>query len=106
LNTALSWRRGEHRHQSRIQSFDPLPESSVADVSARPSDDERLAALYAAIHVLGPADKSLILLSLDGLSYREMADITGLTENHVGVALTRARAKLSEQLKGIRHELE
>jgi len=46
------------------------------------------------------------LLALDGLSYREIAEVTGLSENHVGVALTRARAKLAERLEGVRNELE
>ena len=46
------------------------------------------------------------MLLLDGLAYREIAEVTGLTENHVGVALTRARKRLTELLKGISHELE
>lgn len=52
------------------------------------------------------ADRALVLLSLDGLAYREIAEITGLTENHVGVALTRARQRLAELLKGVTDELE
>lgn len=51
-------------------------------------------------------DRALVLLSLDGLAYREIAEITGLTENHVGVALTRARKRLAELMKGVTDELE
>jgi DNA-directed RNA polymerase specialized sigma24 family protein len=43
---------------------------------------------------------------LFGLAYREMAEVTGLTENHVGVALTRARKRLAGLLKGVTDELE
>jgi DNA-directed RNA polymerase specialized sigma24 family protein len=47
-----------------------------------------------------------VLLSLDGLAYREIAEITGLNENQVGVALTRARKRLAQLLKGVTDELE
>jgi len=62
--------------------------------------------LYAAIHALKEGDRALLLLSLDGVAYREIGDITGLTENHVGVALTRARQRLGKIMKGITNELE
>jgi len=49
---------------------------------------------------------TLLLLSLDDVSYREISEITGLTENHVGVALTRARKRLGQVMKGTIDELE
>ena len=54
---------------------------------------------------LPAGERSLVLLSLDGLSYREIGELTGLKENHVGVVLTRARQKLAEELKEVRDEL-
>lgn len=108
LNTALSWRREERRHRQRVQSADTTPEAPAPE--ARPGSaheqTELLEQLYAAIRTLAPAERSLVLLALEGLSYREISDVTGLTENHVGVSLTRARAKLAERLKGVRDELE
>ena len=62
--------------------------------------------LYAAIHALPEFDRALVLLSLDDLAYREIAEITGLNENQVGVALTRARQRLAQLLKGVTDELE
>ena len=35
-----------------------------------------------------------------------MHKVTGLTENHVGVALTRTRKRLAEIMKGVTDELE
>jgi RNA polymerase sigma-70 factor (ECF subfamily) len=67
--------------------------------------DERLVRLYAAIHQLKPLERSLILLSLDGLSYREMAEVLGLSESNVGVKLNRIKMQLSQNLKGNEHEL-
>ena len=61
--------------------------------------------LYAAIRLLPEVERSLILLHLDGLAYEEIARITGMTENHIGVALTRTRKRLAALTQGIAHEL-
>jgi RNA polymerase sigma factor (sigma-70 family) len=108
LNTALSWCRGGTRRDRRIEpAVDPgdlaAPESTPADAAG---DRELLEKLYEAIRSMEAFERSLVLLSLDGLAYREIAEITGLTENHVGVALTRARRGLARKLKGVADELE
>jgi RNA polymerase sigma-70 factor (ECF subfamily) len=41
-------------------------------------------------------------MHLDGLSYREMGEVLGISENHVGVRLHRIRKQLAEQLKGLK----
>ena len=46
-----------------------------------------------------------MLLSLDGLSYREMAEVLGLSESNVGVKLNRIKTQLTQTLKGNEHEL-
>lgn len=108
LNTALSWRRGATRREKRIEPGADL--SRFAAHAPSPADSagqrELLAQLYAAIQAMPDFDRALILLSLDGLAYREIAEVTGLTENHVGVALTRARQRLANLMKGVTDELE
>jgi len=108
LNTALSWRRGTWRREKRIDQDADLARVAVdaASPAERAGERELLEKLYAAIHALAVADRALVLLSLDGLAYREIAEITGLTENQIGVALTRARKRLAELMKGITDELE
>lgn len=108
LNTAMTWRRGATR---RTRHIDPAADlARLATDSASPAEhageQEVLDELYAAIHALPDFDRALVLLMLDGLAYREIAEISGLTENHVGVALTRARKRLTTLLKGITDELE
>jgi RNA polymerase sigma-70 factor, ECF subfamily len=44
-------------------------------------------------------------MHLDGLSYREMGEVLGISENHVGVRLHRIRRQLTEQLKEPTNEL-
>ncbi len=108
LNTALTWRRGTARRERHLQPGADY--TRVAADAGSPADSagdrELLDQLYAAIRALPGSDRVLVLLSLDGLAYREIAEITGLTENQVGVALTRARKRLAELMKGVSHELE
>ena len=108
LNTAMTWRRGATRRERGL-----VPGADVSRLSAAaasPAEDatqrDLLEKLYAAIHTMPGFDRALILMTLDGLAYREIAEVTGLTENHVGVALTRARKRLAELMKGVTDELE
>lgn len=108
LNTALTWRRGTDRRERRIDPAADFAQQTAdaADPAESASDREILDRLYVAIHAIPAAERALVLLLLDGLAYREIAEITGLTENHVGVALTRARKRLTELMKGVTDELE
>jgi RNA polymerase sigma factor (sigma-70 family) len=108
LNTAIAWRRGTTRREARIEPGADL--GLIAGTTASPADSagqrELLEKLYAAIRRLGDFDRALVLLMLDELNYREIAEITGISENHVGVALGRARKRLAIQMKGVIDELE
>ena len=53
--------------------------------------------LYAAIRQLPKLDASIAIMHLDGLSYQEIAEVLGISENYVGVKLTRIRKQLSDQ---------
>jgi RNA polymerase sigma-70 factor (ECF subfamily) len=106
LNTALGWRRNESRRQARQQ---PLVE--VDDLSAAGSDSgqqaeqcETVERLYAAIRELPKADAAAVLLYLEGMSYRQMADVLGISESNAGVKLHRAKKALSELMNEVSHE--
>lgn len=108
LNTALGWRRGAiHRPRPENRTHEAI--EALVSAEPRPGwtheQEELLVRLYDAIRQLPTGERSLVLLSLDGLSYREISELTGLTENHVGVALSRARQKLAVTLKEVSHEL-
>lgn len=103
-NAALLWIRTEKNYRKRTDQF--AASSGEFAGEADTLTDERLAALYSAIHQLKPLDRSLILLSLDGLSYREMAEVLGLSESNVGVKINRIKNQLTQTLKGNEHEPE
>jgi RNA polymerase sigma-70 factor (ECF subfamily) len=101
LNTALSWRRNEGRRRSRRR---PLVEVNNVlavgpDGAERTAQRETVERLYAAIRQLSTADAALVLLYLDDLSYRQIADVLGISETHVGVKLNRAKKALARLLQ-------
>lgn len=100
FNTAMAWSRASKRRSARhleTADFDRVP------APAAPST-ELIDALYAAIWQLPAPEKALIMMHLEGTSYREMAEVMGLSEAHVGTKLTRTRARLAKLLNGDRHE--
>jgi RNA polymerase sigma factor (sigma-70 family) len=54
--------------------------------------------LFDALTKLNDADKALITLYLEDLSYQEISAITGVTENNVGVRLNRIKNKIQQLL--------
>ena len=50
--------------------------------------------LRSCIKKMNEVDKGLITLYLEELPYKEIAEITGLTENHVAVKIKRIKKKL------------
>ena len=104
FNTALVWQRKEKRRRLKHEAFSVLAGMDES-TSGRPGDDELLEQLYAAVRELPKLDASLALMHLDGLSYREMGDVLGLSESHVGVKLHRIRKQLTQQLRGQDDEL-
>jgi len=106
LNTALSWRRKEGRRRKHQRPVLEVVDQSVAggESDRRIVEREAVERLYGAIRRLPKADAALFLLFLDDLSYREMAEVLGISENHVGVKLNRAKKALAELMKEGPHD--
>ncbi len=66
-------------------------------LAADPGENDT-ALLYKAIDQLNPLEKSIVILYLEEQSYVEIADITGLTVNHIGVRLNRIKSKIKKIL--------
>lgn len=88
LNTCVS----TIRKSSRRPKMSSL-ESLVTDVAA--DDDaairERLEVLHSLIAALTPLDKAIVTMWLDERSYEEIASVTGIARNAVGVRLHRIK---------------
>jgi RNA polymerase sigma-70 factor (ECF subfamily) len=81
----------------------PAPLEDVTDGRPAPAEEmekrERIAALRKAIAALPEQDRLIATLLLEGVSYKEIAEITGLTVNHVGVKITRIKQALEKSLR-------
>src|SRR5215468_3788657 len=80
LNSALAWSRKERRHREWTQ---PLKDDEPTLQETHQPHDSRLGWLYEQIAQLDHVDRSLTLLMLDGLTYREMAETLGISESYV-----------------------
>ncbi|MEM1320545.1 MAG: sigma-70 family RNA polymerase sigma factor [Bacteroidota bacterium] len=98
LNTALSY----NRQRKRVRQLLPLqamPAQLVAEESTHQDREKEITLLYQCIRELKKSDRSIILLHLEGKSYDEIAEITGLSKSNVGVKLNRTKKRLFTLLK-------
>src|SRR6478672_10453886 len=100
LNTALAWRRKEHRHGQGRQDI----EAATGVLIASSSRDPRLDWIYERIMEFDEGNRALALLMLDGFSYRDMSQILGLSESNVGVKISRIKTALTAQLAKEEHD--
>lgn len=106
LHTAMNWHRKDKSRRSRQQPFVEVQALVTPEVDSAEQTQQRdtVEQLYKAIHQLPKSDAALVLLYLDELSYREMAEVLGISESNVGVKLNRAKKSLSALMNGQSHE--
>lgn len=102
-NYALTWTRKRVTERRTLEEFRRQPRLPAHQ--SDPAGGELLDRLYVSIRRLPEIERSIVLLSLDELSYREMADVLGISETNVGVRLNRARKRLAELMEEDEHEL-
>ena len=88
LNVAISGLRRP------VLPTETLTEEQHSLPAAETETSDAVARLYAALDSLSRVEKSCALLLLDDYSYEEMAQITGLTTDHLRVKMFRVREKL------------
>lgn len=89
INTAVTQLRRRRRHVPIVR----LTDAMVAQLTER-ADEGLTERLYKLIDSLGMADRSLIMLYLDGVPSRDVAAITGLSEEAVRKRVERIKQKL------------
>ncbi|MCS7073952.1 MAG: sigma-70 family RNA polymerase sigma factor [Bacteroidia bacterium] len=92
LNTALTFRKKNVKIQfTPLDSTLPLSDQSV-------SDADTVERLYRAIKTLSEIDRTIITLHLDGYQNEEIAELCGISKNHVAVKLHRIKQALTLKL--------
>lgn len=90
LNTVLSYSKKEKRRKQAEVNFEPDVPNEINDSTEK---------LYKAVKRLDSIGRITISLHLDGYSNPDIAEITGLTENHIAVKLHRCKQQLTKILK-------
>lgn len=97
LNTVLTFvKKEQKRGHLKMNS----PQASTTDESYQ--GHEIKDHLYRLIKQLGEIDRMIMTLHLDGYQNKEIAEISGMTVNHVNVKLHRLKNQIIEQLKQYR----
>jgi RNA polymerase sigma-70 factor (ECF subfamily) len=96
LNTALLNLR---RYRSRVRT-ESLKEhhGDIPATGPEQKKNEKISRLYEAINQLPKFNRAMILLYLEQFSYKEIAEVTGISESNVSVRLVRIKKKLKELL--------
>ena len=100
LNTAIKWSTKARKHVDGHQEIEQVGQVLVMNEH---SADDRIAWLYQEIHQLNEVERSLALLLLEGYSYKEMAELLGISESNIGVKVHRIKKQLIENSKKYDH---
>ncbi|RWY50997.1 RNA polymerase sigma factor [Mucilaginibacter gilvus] len=96
LNTAISFYRSDNKRRSNTTSIS----ENIIEI---PNDDtsvelnEKITLLYQFIGQMNKLDKALMILYLDNNSYKDMADILGISETNVATKISRLKQYLKQQ---------
>lgn len=94
LNTAMSALRKRYAQPpAHVMAPDALLPLTAASVG-NPTDPHALLSHFLA--QLSPMDRAVLVLSLDDLSYAQIAEVTGLNSNAVGIRLNRIKQRFNQ----------
>lgn len=94
VNTCIFWKkqRNSMHFFNDIENEIILP--TVPSIEDRLINDEKIIILKKAIQLLSKIDRTLILLYMEKCTYKEIAEITGLSVTNVGAKINRIKQRL------------
>ena len=96
--TAAAKLRRRGRSESALDELpDPPAESTHGDEQL--IDSQKHSWLMQAIRELATVDRQIVTLHLEELSYREIQEVTGMSEGAIATRLSRIRDRLAEQIR-------
>lgn len=99
INICLRAKQFSDKKQKHFVRLESINIENIED-TITPNENEKLfLKLSESIKLLEGIEKSIILLHLEGISYKEIAQVFGLTENHIAVKIKRTKSKLLTFMK-------
>jgi RNA polymerase sigma-70 factor (ECF subfamily) len=99
LNVGISFARSAARRSSRTVTLD----EQALEAGVEPPEwegDGRVRALRRFLDRLDDLSRSLLILYLDDRSYREIAEVLGISESNVGTKLNRLKRRIRDEVEG------
>jgi RNA polymerase sigma-70 factor (ECF subfamily) len=97
LNVCLRSKQKSDKTSDKNLQLDAIKFEAAA-TPVEKNQQEKYNALSACIASLTQENKSIVILHLEELKYKEIAEITGLTENHIAVKMKRIKKILLDCL--------
>lgn len=96
LNVAISYYRKDKRRGSAVL---PLTDSiiNLSPGTEQEGTEQNILLLQRFVNELKPLDRALMILYLEEKSYREMAEILGLSETNIATKISRVKDKLKQK---------
>ncbi|MEP0262344.1 sigma-70 family RNA polymerase sigma factor [Dokdonia sp.] len=94
LNICLRFKSKYTKNQHRFIRLDSMTIENFGSEERRGDENEKLMSLRACVKKLNEGDKAIVALYLEGLPYREISNILGVSENNVAVKVKRIKSKL------------
>lgn len=91
LNTAITYRSKSMERARHVECPAELPEQPARDSDSQGGLRRELQILKEFIRSLNKVDRAVFLLYLEDIGYQQMAEITGFTENNIGVRISRIK---------------
>ncbi len=93
VNTSITFNQRQKRISQQEEKY--IQNLPPADIKT----NESLVRLMEAIQHLNSAERAIVGFFLEGFSYKEIAEILGISVNNVGVKLNRIKTKLKNTIK-------
>lgn len=100
LNVAISFYRKNVLRSNKMTPYQESDFQQLSDASVK-SLGEELDLLHQFINRLKELDKALMLLYLEEKSYKEIAEIMGISESNVGTKINRIKQRLKKQFHSL-----
>jgi len=97
ISSSARTRRRARREEFLSEEFEHPSAAAGAEEGLLLGEKRR--ALVDSIRLLAATDRQIILLHLEGLSYAEIEEVSGLSETAIATRLSRIRAKLKEEIR-------
>lgn len=98
LNVAISFLRSHQHRDEHTEALDDGHAEVVGHAGVPYETDERVRALDRFIGQLEPLNRALLLLYLEERSYREIADILGISETNVSTKISRLKQRIRQDM--------